>query len=87
MPTPKLYTTDTLTTALRALIHCIEKEADAPLGFNQDLLVEDICTALGLDVTQILGYTPSEATNLGFSAADAVFLISEPTRPRLEVTP
>jgi hypothetical protein len=86
MPRPRLYTIPSLTAALRTEVLKIEKEAGAPLGFNQDLLIEDLCIALGVDVALVLGYQPSNAITLGWNYEDALFLLEEPTRQRLEAT-
>jgi hypothetical protein len=76
MAKPRLYTKETLTTYLRQAIQRIESEADAPLSFDQDLLIEDLCQTLGVNVAAVLDYRPSNAKLLhpGQTESDLLFV-------------
>ena len=95
----RLFSIAAITDKLKTCILTLEREMQAPLSFDQDLLVEDICQSLGVHVTAVLNYTPSKAKCLdaAFGKADANadatdhlelhFLRLDPIRPRLKEEP
>ena len=95
----RLFSIAAITDKLKTCILSLEREMQAPLSFDQDLLVEDICLALGVDVRAVLNYAPSNAKCLdaafnqtGFTSAglhhfELHFLRLDPNRPRLKEEP
>jgi hypothetical protein len=91
----KLYTAHMIEDLLRARVNQLEDENEgAPLSFNQDLLIEDICIALGIDVRQVLDYQPSAAnllhvedktTDSAPTTETVLFMDAPPQRPKLAI--
>jgi hypothetical protein len=92
----RLFSIPAITDKLKTCILTLEAGMEAPLSFDQDLLVEDICQALGVDVEHVLDYTPSAAqfldaafdhvgmTSEGLQHFELHFLRLDPNRPRLQ---